>query len=75
MSTSPVTVADGPSDPPIGTGGPREDEAPALYPPEFVVRIDTRVEPGEPELAYGTGDSIIVERYQGKLPRNLATSI
>ena len=29
----------------------------------------------EPELAYGTGDSIIVERYQGKLPRNLATSI
>jgi septum site-determining protein MinC len=30
----------------------------------------------EPEIAYGTGDkSIIVERYQGKLPRNLATSI
>jgi septum site-determining protein MinC len=29
----------------------------------------------EPELAYGTGDSIVVERYQGKLPRNLATSI
>ncbi len=29
----------------------------------------------EPELAYGTGDSIIVERYLGKLPRNLATSI
>jgi septum site-determining protein MinC len=29
----------------------------------------------EPELAYGTGDKIIVERYQGKLPRNLATSI
>lgn len=37
----------------IGTGGPREDEAPALYPPEFVVQVDTRVEPGAPELAYG----------------------
>lgn len=33
----------------------------------------------EPEIAYGTGErnnlSIIVERYTGKLPRNLATSI
>jgi septum site-determining protein MinC len=29
----------------------------------------------EPEIAYGTGDRIVVERYQGKLPRNLATSI
>lgn len=29
----------------------------------------------EPEIAYGTGDGIVVERYQGKLPRNLATSI
>lgn len=29
----------------------------------------------EPEIAYGTGQQIIVERYQGKLPRNLATSI
>jgi septum site-determining protein MinC len=29
----------------------------------------------EPEIAYGTGERIIVERYQGKLPRNLATSI
>ena len=29
----------------------------------------------EPELAYGTGGGIIVERYAGKLPRNLATSI
>jgi septum formation inhibitor MinC len=33
----------------------------------------------EPEIAYGTPDgnniSIIVERYTGKLPRNLATSI
>ncbi len=37
----------------IGTGGPREDDAPALYPPEFVVQVDTRVEPGAPELTYG----------------------
>lgn len=29
----------------------------------------------EPELAYRTGGGIIVERYQGKLPRNLAISI
>jgi len=29
----------------------------------------------EPELAYGTGGGIIVERYAGKLPRNLVTSI
>jgi septum formation inhibitor MinC len=29
----------------------------------------------EAEIAYGTGDGIVVERYQGKLPRNLATSI
>ena len=29
----------------------------------------------ETEIAYGTGEQIIVERYQGKLPRNLATSI
>ncbi len=27
------------------------------------------------EIAYCTGDAIVVERYQGKLPRNLATSI
>ncbi len=36
---------------------------------------DSDTPASEPELAYGTGDSIIVERYQGKLPRNLATSI
>lgn len=30
---------------------------------------------GEAELAYVAGDSIIVERYQGKLPRSLAESI
>jgi septum formation inhibitor MinC len=30
----------------------------------------------EPEIAYGsTGERIVVESYQGKLPRNLATSI
>jgi septum site-determining protein MinC len=29
----------------------------------------------EPEIAYGTGDSVVVERYLGKLPRNLATSL
>lgn len=36
---------------------------------------DSDTPASEPELAYGTGDNIIVERYQGKLPRNLATSI
>jgi septum site-determining protein MinC len=36
---------------------------------------DSDIPASEPELAYKTGDSIIVERYQGKLPRNLATSI
>jgi septum site-determining protein MinC len=36
---------------------------------------DSDIPASEPELAYGTGESIIVERYQGKLPRNLATSI
>jgi len=30
---------------------------------------------GEPELAYVAGDSIIVERYEGRLPRSLAQSI
>ncbi|HUS29923.1 MAG TPA: septum site-determining protein MinC [Kofleriaceae bacterium] len=41
-----------------------------------VARAADSETPGtEPELAYGTGDKIIVERYQGKLPRNLATSI
>lgn len=36
---------------------------------------DSDTPASEPELAYATGGSIIVERYQGKLPRNLATSI
>lgn len=29
----------------------------------------------ETEIAYATGEQIVVERYTGKLPRNLATSI
>ena len=29
----------------------------------------------ESEIAYATGEQIVVERYTGKLPRNLATSI
>ncbi|MDQ3298771.1 MAG: hypothetical protein M3619_19495 [Myxococcota bacterium] len=29
----------------------------------------------EAEIAYGSGDGIIVERYTGRLPRNLASSI
>jgi septum site-determining protein MinC len=29
----------------------------------------------EPEIAYLTGDNVVVERYLGKLPRNLATSL
>jgi septum formation inhibitor MinC len=29
----------------------------------------------ESEIAYGTGDKIVVERYQGRLPRDLAASI
>jgi septum site-determining protein MinC len=27
------------------------------------------------EIAYATGEQMVVERYQGRLPRNLATSI
>jgi hypothetical protein len=29
----------------------------------------------EPEIAHITGEHIIVERYQGRLPANLATSL
>jgi septum site-determining protein MinC len=29
----------------------------------------------EPEIAYLTGDNVVVERYLGKLPKNLATSL
>ena len=31
--------------------------------------------PNDAEIAFSTGDGIVVERYSGKLPRNLATSI
>ena len=36
---------------------------------------DSDTPTSEPEIAYGTGDSVVVERYLGKLPRNLATSL
>jgi septum site-determining protein MinC len=36
---------------------------------------DSDTPAAEPEIAYCTGDGIVVERYLGKLPRNLATSI
>lgn len=36
---------------------------------------DSDTPANEAEIAYCTGEQIVVERYQGKLPRNLATSI
>ncbi len=36
---------------------------------------DSDTPANEAEIAYCTGDQIVVERYLGKLPRNLATSI
>ena len=36
---------------------------------------DSDTPASEPEIAYGTGGTIVVERFAGKLPRNLATSI
>jgi septum formation inhibitor MinC len=36
---------------------------------------DSDVPPTQAEIAYVTGDQIVVERYLGKLPRNLATSL
>lgn len=36
---------------------------------------DSDIAASEAEIAYCTGDSIVVERYLGKLPRNLATTI
>ncbi len=36
---------------------------------------DSDTPASEPEIAYGTGDSVVVERYLGKLPKNLATSL
>lgn len=36
---------------------------------------DSDTPASEPEIAYLTGDNVVVERYLGKLPRNLATSL
>jgi septum site-determining protein MinC len=36
---------------------------------------DDAAPPSDSEIAYIAGDAIVVERYVGKLPRNLATSI
>jgi septum site-determining protein MinC len=36
---------------------------------------DSDTPASEPEIAYGNGDNVVVERYLGKLPRNLATSL
>ena len=36
---------------------------------------ETDVSASEPEIAYVTGESIVVEHYQGRLPRSLAASI
>ena len=36
---------------------------------------DSDTPASDAEIAYATGDTIVVERYTGRLPRNLATSI
>jgi septum site-determining protein MinC len=36
---------------------------------------DSDLPSADAEIAYGTSDRIVVERYAGRLPRNLATSI
>jgi septum formation inhibitor MinC len=36
---------------------------------------DSDTPPSDAEIAYAAGDTIVVERYLGKLPRNLATSL
>lgn len=36
---------------------------------------DSDTPASEPEIAYGTGDNVVVERYLGKLPKNLAISL
>lgn len=36
---------------------------------------DTDTPASEPEIAYGSADGVVVERYLGKLPKNLATSL
>jgi septum formation inhibitor MinC len=40
-----------------------------------VARSGDGAAPNDAEIAFSTGDGIVVERYSGKLPRNLATSI
>jgi septum site-determining protein MinC len=40
-----------------------------------VARSDSNTPATDAEIAYATGEQIIVERYTGRLPRNLATSI
>lgn len=40
-----------------------------------VARAGDDAPPTDSEIAYATGGGIVVERYTGKLPRNLATSI
>jgi len=42
----------------------------------IVVRApDSDTPATDAEIAYATGDAIVVEHYYGRLPRNLATSI
>ena len=36
---------------------------------------DSDTPASEPEIAYGSADGVVVERYLGKLPKNLATSL
>lgn len=40
-----------------------------------VARADSDTPATDAEIAYATGESIVVERYSGRLPKNLATSI
>lgn len=40
-----------------------------------VARADTDTRPSSAEIAYVNGESIVVERYSGRLPRNLSASI
>ncbi|HEY1556697.1 MAG TPA: septum site-determining protein MinC [Kofleriaceae bacterium] len=41
----------------------------------MVARAGDGDAPSDAEIAYATGEQIVVERYSGKLPRNLATSL
>ena len=36
---------------------------------------DSDTPASDAEIAYATGEQIVVERYQGRLPKNLATSL